>query len=120
MNQNLNKTEAAPTKLYAEEWGTMEWLVDDSLISGANMSVALMVVKKEMNPPAHRHPNSNEMIHVLQGTVELTLDGEKAILKHGDSLFTPAGTVHQLKNLGNEDLKMMVTYSEGKRIYEKA
>ena len=97
----------------------MEWLMEDSLSPGSDMSVALMVLQWEKTAPRHRHPNCNEFIYVIEGCVEITMDGKAVILNQGDSVMNPAGTIHSLRNPGEEDARMLVSYSEGERIYEE-
>ena len=107
------------SKILPETWGSMEWLVDDALIAGANMSAALMILKPGQSGVPHRHPNCHEFVYLIQGAVEQSLDDRKAQLVANDSVFIPLGTVHSARNTGSDDAKMLITYSEGKRIYEK-
>ena len=48
----------------------------------------------------HLHPYSEEFLHVVQGSLEMTLDGEAVALCRGDSLLVPIGVRHSLVNLG--------------------
>src|ERR1700740_2341263 len=51
--------------------------------------------------PNHTHPGE-EIIYVLAGSMEYDAAGKApAILKAGDVLFIPAGTVHSAKNVGD-------------------
>ncbi len=47
----------------------------------------------------HSHPGE-EIIYVLEGTLEYTVEGKSVILKAGETLFIPAGTIHAAKNNG--------------------
>ena len=48
--------------------------------------------------PRHRHPGE-EIIYVLEGTVEYELDGQPAVsLKAGEVLFVPPGVVHAARS----------------------
>src|SRR5581483_9186662 len=100
MNQNLIKSEPLKTKMTSQDWGSMEWLVDDSLSPGADMSVAVMTVKMGEVAPAHSHPNCHEFIYLVQGTIEEIVNDQKRVLMVGDSVYIPAGTVHGTRNLG--------------------
>jgi quercetin dioxygenase-like cupin family protein len=52
-------------------------------------------------PPRHTHPGE-EIIYVLEGTLEYQIEGKSAVtVKSGDVLFVPAGTVHAAKNVGS-------------------
>lgn len=50
----------------------------------------------------HYHPFSEEFLHVVRGSLEMTLDGEVVPLGSGDSLLVPIGVRHRLVNVGAE------------------
>jgi putative monooxygenase len=49
----------------------------------------------------HLHPYSEEFLHVVQGSLEMTLDGAPVTLCRGDSLLVPIGVRHRLVNRGS-------------------
>ncbi|MCX2182065.1 cupin domain-containing protein [Streptomyces sp. SKN60] len=50
----------------------------------------------------HYHPYSEEFLHVVEGTLEMTLDGKDVVaLGPGDSLCVPIGVRHRLLNTGD-------------------
>jgi putative monooxygenase len=49
----------------------------------------------------HYHPYSEEFLHVIDGALEMALDGEKIPLAPGDSLLVPIGVRHRLVNTGD-------------------
>ena len=58
----------------------------------------------------HTHPGE-ELGYVLEGTLELQIAGEAPrTLKAGDSFFVPAGVVHDGKNVGGSNAKVLATY----------
>ncbi|MEU2428117.1 MULTISPECIES: cupin domain-containing protein [unclassified Streptomyces] len=48
----------------------------------------------------HLHPYSEEFLHIVQGRLEMTLDGAPVALGPGDSLLVPVGVRHRLVNTG--------------------
>src|SRR5258705_9457765 len=50
--------------------------------------------------PMHTHPGE-EIIYVLEGTLEYEIGGKKSTVKAGDVLFVPAGTPHTATNIGS-------------------
>ncbi|MEW2044668.1 cupin domain-containing protein [Streptomyces sp. NBC_00377] len=48
----------------------------------------------------HLHPYSEEFLHVVQGRLEMTLDGVPVELGPGDALLVPIGVRHRLVNTG--------------------
>ena len=60
--------------------------------------------------PRHTHPGE-EIIYVLEGTLEYQLEGEPPVtLKAGEALFIPAGTIHAAKNVGTGNAAELATY----------
>ncbi|MGC4769696.1 cupin domain-containing protein [Micromonospora sp. DT44] len=48
----------------------------------------------------HQHPYSEEFLHVIDGTLDITLDDVPVSLEPGDSLLVPIGVRHRLRNVG--------------------
>lgn len=74
----------------------------------------------EASFPRHRHPGE-EIIYVLQGTIEYDLEGKPPVtLKTGDVLFVPYGVVHAAKNAGKTTAAELGTYvvEKGKPLTE--
>ncbi len=58
----------------------------------------------------HTHPGE-EIIYVLEGTIDYAIDGKPPVLvKAGDVLFVPAGTVHAARNAGSGNAAELGTY----------
>jgi quercetin dioxygenase-like cupin family protein len=58
----------------------------------------------------HTHPGE-EMSYVLEGTLELSVDGRPTVtLKAGEFFFIPAGVVHDGKNVGTGKAKVLANY----------
>jgi quercetin dioxygenase-like cupin family protein len=59
--------------------------------------------------PRHTHPGE-EIIYVLEGSLEYEIDGKLAKVKAGDVLFVPAGAIHTAKNVGSGNGAELATY----------
>jgi quercetin dioxygenase-like cupin family protein len=58
----------------------------------------------------HKHPGE-EIIYVLEGSLEYHIDGEPAkTLGAGDVLLVPAETVHAVRNVGSGNAAELATY----------
>ena len=59
-----------------------------------------------------RHTHfGEEAAYVLEGLVEVTIDGKPAAtFKAGETFFIPAGAVHEGKNIGTSVAKILGTY----------
>lgn len=68
------------------------------MVHGENMSIAFWNVEKDAEIPAHSHMHE-QIMHVLEGTFEFTLDGETKIYEQGDLAIIPPYVVHGGKAL---------------------
>jgi len=59
--------------------------------------------------PMHTHPGE-EIIYVLEGTLEYEIGGKVTRVKPGDVLFVPAGVPHTAKNVGSGNGAELATY----------
>jgi quercetin dioxygenase-like cupin family protein len=60
--------------------------------------------------PAHNHPGE-KIVYAIEGLLEYRLKGEPPVtLKAGEVLFIPAGTIHEVKNVGSGNAAELATY----------
>ena len=59
---------------------------------------------------AHRHPSTDETIHVLAGSGVARLDSAAQPIGVGDTVFVPAGTVHEW-SAGAEGMKFLYSFA---------
>ena len=59
----------------------------------------------------HRHPGQEEVIYVIEGSIEQWVLGEKQVLSAGDSVVIPASAVHASFNEGTEPAKILAILS---------
>lgn len=97
----------------------MEWLADASTLEGLGLSLARMTVLPGQTSPAHRHPNCNEVIHILSGSIEERLGETWTICRMGDTITAPAGCIHQTRCTSADPAILMIAYSDDTRIYEE-
>ena len=61
-------------------------------------------------PVRHRHPGE-EIIYVLEGTLEYSIDGrEPETFNPGEVLLVPPETVHSVRNIGGGNAAELATY----------
>jgi quercetin dioxygenase-like cupin family protein len=68
----------------------------------------------ELGPEApavrHKHPGE-EIIYILEGTLEYAIDGQQAkTYSAGEALMVPAETVHAVRNVGSGNAAELATY----------
>ena len=82
----------------------------DLSVPGREVIQAIVELEPGATAPRHSHPGE-EIIYVLEGTWEYTLDGKPPlVLKAGDVLFIPAGVVHSARIVGTGRGKELATY----------
>jgi quercetin dioxygenase-like cupin family protein len=60
--------------------------------------------------PRHSHPGE-EIVYAIEGLLEYRLDGKPPVtLNAGEVLFIPAGTIHEVKNVGTGNAAELATY----------
>ena len=60
--------------------------------------------------PRHNHPGE-EIVYSIEGELEYRLEGRAPVtLKAGEVLFIPAGTIHEVKNVGSGNAAELATY----------
>jgi quercetin dioxygenase-like cupin family protein len=65
---------------------------------------------REAQPFRHWHPGE-EIIYILQGRLEYTIDGVGTrTYSAGDALTVPAERIHSVKNVGDGDAAELATY----------
>ncbi len=55
----------------------------------------------------HKHPDQEEILFVIEGTLEQWLEQEKRLLGPGDAIFIPADTVHASFNVSSAPVKFL-------------
>ncbi len=58
-----------------------------------------------------RHPQSDLFLFILEGEGEITRKSKSHVARKGDAMVVPAGTRHNLKNSGEDDLKLIAIFT---------
>jgi len=68
------------------------------------MSLAEATVPPGRETIPHRHPESEELYHVLSGAGTMRLEGEAFGVRPGDTVRIAPGALHSVANAGEADL----------------
>jgi mannose-6-phosphate isomerase-like protein (cupin superfamily) len=98
-------------------WGAQAWLATRAL-TGSSLSLTRMIMSAGHSAEAHQHPNADEVIYVIKGSADVSVDGKTFSLDATDALAIPAGLSHQIHNPGAQELELILCYSSGERAYE--
>jgi mannose-6-phosphate isomerase-like protein (cupin superfamily) len=69
--------------------------------TGGTFSAIVAEVKPGEGPPPHLHHDREEYFYVLEGTYELSVNGNETTVGPGTLVFIPRGTVHAFKNVAS-------------------
>jgi mannose-6-phosphate isomerase-like protein (cupin superfamily) len=58
-------------------------------------------------PPVHVHPAAEESYEVVEGALDVFLDGDWRTLRAGESATAPAGVPHTLRNATSEPVRLI-------------
>ena len=105
-SQFVTSAEAVVDQL---DWGTMKWFSRPQLTGCGHLVVIEVEIQPGFGHDFHKHPQQEEVIYVLQGSIEQWIEGEKQILNAGDSVFLGADVVHASFNISDAPAKLHVT-----------
>jgi quercetin dioxygenase-like cupin family protein len=74
---------------------------------GERVELEITVPPGAPGPPPHFHPRQEEQWQVLEGALDVQVDGEWRTLRRGESASIPAGHVHTLRNRTDEPVRVL-------------
>jgi quercetin dioxygenase-like cupin family protein len=100
----------------AQAWGELTWFVSAEQGNCASMTVGQATLKPGMESLRHVHPNCDEVLHVIQGTISHSLEnGQRVEMSAGDTITIPLGIAHNARNIGNDEAVMIISFSSAQR-----
>jgi len=81
----------------------------DLSVPGREVVQARVDLTPEAPAIRHTHPGE-EIIYILEGSLEYEIEGSSAVYKGGEALTVPAGAVHSVKNVGTDNAAELATY----------
>lgn len=86
----------------------------DVKTDGAHVAGAFSLMEEEFwgeTTPLHMHPDAEETFYVLQGVVELWVDGRASEASTGAFIVVPRGVPHALRRLSDVPVRMITVVS---------
>jgi quercetin dioxygenase-like cupin family protein len=96
-------------------WGAIKWLCNQELDPEAVQTFGLVHILPGERNPVHYHPNCDELLYVLAGECEHSLEEETVHLTAGSLIRIPAGARHNAVNRGWQPVQMVICYSSADR-----
>ncbi|MSR07327.1 MAG: cupin domain-containing protein [Gemmatimonadetes bacterium] len=91
----------------------MTVLLDKASV-GSDVGVSIGTFLPGTVVPEHVHAGSAEIMYVLNGEVEVTINGRTIVARAGSAVYVPADAPHSARVLGSiEPFKMVQVYAPG-------
>jgi quercetin dioxygenase-like cupin family protein len=92
------------------EWGFMQWLCSGTLFADAQQTFGYVEINAGEKNPKHYHPNSDEVLFLIEGELDHSLSDAVFHLTAGMSIHIPEGVPHDAFNRGQSVARMVVAY----------
>jgi quercetin dioxygenase-like cupin family protein len=80
---------AARGEVIETGWGRLVWTVSGPVGNSKSMSLGRATIRAGQENPRHRHPNCDEILHVVAGRIEHSQSDGSFVLEPGDSVCIP-------------------------------
>ncbi|WP_150525761.1 mannose-1-phosphate guanylyltransferase/mannose-6-phosphate isomerase [Roseibium sediminis] len=87
------------------------WGYTERINAGDRFSVQSMLIKPNQQLTLQSHMHRAEHWVVVEGTVEVTINGQARLLTENQSAYVPLGAVHRLHNRGRIPVRMIEVQS---------
>lgn len=85
-------------------------------------TLQLVFRKRALHPGAaigYHRQDEDEIYYILSGRGELTLNGQRSMVGPGTAILTRPGSSHGLRQVGSDDLVLIITYQQSSGSLEK-
>ena len=86
-------------------------IIGEETVGARNVEVLLGVIEPGGQAEPHFHSDIEQILYLLEGRVEVQMQGEKEIMEPGDTVYFPPGEKHQVDVLGNQAARLLVIYA---------
>lgn len=97
------------------DWGSIQWLCDGQRYADAQQTFGYVQILPGAKNPKHLHPNSDEVLYLLEGELDHSLGEAVYRLTPGTSIHIPQGVAHDARNTGMVTARMIVAYPTAER-----
>jgi len=97
------------------EWGGLTWNASEALGNAKGLTVGQCLLLPGQQNPRHSHPNCEEVLVVMEGTISHTIEDGEVMLRKGDTITVPEGIPHQATNVGEGNALLFIAFSSANR-----
>ena len=87
---------------------TVRVFIGTEKLSSDRMTIGMTEVPPESSMTPHTHEDMEEIFIIVKGKANVTVEKEEGALGQGDAVVIPAGAVHEMENIGSEDVEYVV------------
>jgi quercetin dioxygenase-like cupin family protein len=96
-------------------WGRLTWMVSGHLGTSDTLTVGRCRIEPGSANPRHHHPNCDEVLYVLRGRIEHSIDDDVFPMSTGDIVSIPRGSMHNARNVGDEPAEFIIVFDTAYR-----
>ena len=93
------------------DWGRLKWMSEPRVTNAEKFSMGLVLLDPGKGHDTHNHPGVEEILYVLSGEGEQTIEGETRKIGPGALIHLPPDVFHSTVNTGWEQMKILAIYS---------
>src|SRR5881398_497801 len=87
-------------------WNTVERetlnpLIEREMLTGQNLMLARVIMKKGAHVPLHHHHNE-QVTYIMEGALKFAIDGKEIVVKAGEVLCIPSNMRSEERRVGKE------------------
>lgn len=102
-------------KVEPQPWGRLEWMIAGAQDNSDVLTVGKCFIQPGRNNPVHHHPNCDEVLVVMRGTIRHRVNDEYFEMRAGDVVSIPMGAVHNAVNIGEEECELLIIFDTAER-----
>ncbi|MEE6265238.1 MULTISPECIES: cupin domain-containing protein [Streptomyces] len=87
--------------------GDLRAMLTPSVVGATSGFMGMALVQPGERIGEHYHPYSEEFVYVVQGALEVDLDGETFALRPDQGLMIPPYMRHRFRNVGDTEARMV-------------
>ncbi|MDC0771057.1 cupin domain-containing protein [Streptomyces sp. HD] len=87
--------------------GDLRTLLTPVTVGATSGFMGLAIMRPGERISEHYHPYSEEFVYVVEGRLEVDLDGETFSLRSDQGLMIPIDMRHRFRNVGDEEARMV-------------
>lgn len=107
---NSRASSAATAPAHRFSWGSIAWLCSGERLADAETTFGYVEILPGKKNAKHLHPNSDEVLYLIEGELDHSVGGEIYRLTPGMAIHIPRGVEHDAVNVSTRVARMVVSY----------